>query len=1231
MFRKFLSFLLTVLLIAGLSGVAAVQGAPGSLATYSFSSPGWATFGIVLPQGKAFDGLIIGSLATQADVKNRWPDGSIRYAILTAHIENTGSYEIFGSAKAGGSLTPAIPDAVLTLNIESYGIGSPIQEYVSSLPKSVSEDLWLDGQLVKEWRVRDIPKHDGVEHSFLSNIWDVRVYSDGTGTVDATVENVRDCEEADGVVYSVDITVDGNNVFHHDRSKPGPNLIYSTDNWTEYTIAASGLKKGNYIRLTSGPAAGKIGVVGGDPFNDKFTLYPMFPDPWEQDGETWELVLYHQYGARWRRVLPLNDFQQAEVQTDFAPFIEAKAIPAYLPDIRTSLTARGRGVWEGTDILGFSIMMPSVGAGGHWAERGLYPEWAANYIAHGTQDLKTLTLDLGELSGSYALHYTKDDPASIVTLDENPFYMPFEYAFPGDKPKNNMRGAGVRFKNSHGQSMAYIPYLVSGDRYFSDEMMFHADFAVMSTYAYTYDTDFPRNGTDGLLWNNEMRGVAWALRDVADAAYYLPDDSPYKVYFANIMNKNLETFDEYMLNLNSPLGFVGFGNYFDQGGSFGAPWQYAYLAWSLDRAIEQNETAAGSFMRNRLLNTLLEPITGAPGFPPEYTAGYWIRYGDVSDTRNIQYYGTWKQVFDANYRDEQGAAQPPAWWAYGYAPEMRLAMIIAKKAGLPGAKEAYDYVMTMDDGVPGLLMRVLLTERSAYAIADFEITEPPEPPDGPGRAIIRNNTVYTAWGTPIRGITNSWIGSNDFDIYGTKTRELAGHIRENGLNAMHLYVGDWDPDINARRAGFDAQKIDFVIDEAARNGIYVVMCTGVNIDEPEDVEYVKQFWDFYSKRYKDKENVIFEMSNEHGWPDDGARIVADIYSIMRANAPDTMVLFFSFAVSVPPEALMPRIEETERLVDIPWTNEAVAFHAYEAIDAVYSGTWLHHVIDEFTGKGYPMINTEVPCRYSLTQYPDVGIYRVLEERGIGWTGFVNENLISYPAHWRGQFEAEGMVWPPDYGSWPVMDARYPFGVQSAAANVSQTTAAIVTDQGRSVLSMANGDSVTYSRLNFGTREPLSFRISVKSTSDGIITAKAGGTDLGSCNVTADDGYITFSGYIFSAVSGLPDVTFAFTGSGTAYLRDWQFVLPRQVSYTDPLKITEAANYPFREGGIVRRPSTDAGSAAKLQVGGITNGSALLFDFILFHDNEVVPFNIRAMPVAGGTVEVWAGDFDTYSC
>src|SRR5262249_41614363 len=72
-------------------------------------TPGWATFGQAVPQGLAFNGLQVGNLPTQTDVKNRWPDGSIKYALVTAKIPSAGNYSIKPGAPATGVFAPIVP------------------------------------------------------------------------------------------------------------------------------------------------------------------------------------------------------------------------------------------------------------------------------------------------------------------------------------------------------------------------------------------------------------------------------------------------------------------------------------------------------------------------------------------------------------------------------------------------------------------------------------------------------------------------------------------------------------------------------------------------------------------------------------------------------------------------------------------------------------------------------------------------------------------------------------------------------------------------------------------------------------------------------------------------------------------------------------------------------------------------------------------------------------------
>src|SRR3954468_13095373 len=87
-----------------------------SIATIGLT-PGWATFGQAVPQGAAPSGLQVGSLLTQTDVKTRWSDGSIRFAVVTVNALTAGNYAITAAPIASGAFTPALPTASVALTI----------------------------------------------------------------------------------------------------------------------------------------------------------------------------------------------------------------------------------------------------------------------------------------------------------------------------------------------------------------------------------------------------------------------------------------------------------------------------------------------------------------------------------------------------------------------------------------------------------------------------------------------------------------------------------------------------------------------------------------------------------------------------------------------------------------------------------------------------------------------------------------------------------------------------------------------------------------------------------------------------------------------------------------------------------------------------------------------------------------------------------------------------------
>lgn len=97
----------------------------------------------MLPPGKALSGLQVGDLSTQTDVKNRWDDGSIRFAVVMALIPQPGAFPLREQGSARGALACELPPATVRL-----ALGADV--YRAALPSKPNDDLWLTGPLVVE-------------------------------------------------------------------------------------------------------------------------------------------------------------------------------------------------------------------------------------------------------------------------------------------------------------------------------------------------------------------------------------------------------------------------------------------------------------------------------------------------------------------------------------------------------------------------------------------------------------------------------------------------------------------------------------------------------------------------------------------------------------------------------------------------------------------------------------------------------------------------------------------------------------------------------------------------------------------------------------------------------------------------------------------------------------------------------------------------------------------------
>src|SRR4051812_49430388 len=627
---------------------------------------GWITFGQAIPQGLApvGRGLKIGALETQTDVKTTWPDGSIRFAVLTANVPAAGSYAVVAALPAdGATLAPSLPAASATFTMDGV-------VYTATLPSALSADRWLSGHLAYEGRsiVAPVSSADGSPHAFLRVIFDTRVYADGNGRVDVTVENVLDQIGASTVTYDVAMTTNG------------------------------------------APAFSKAGVE-------------------------------HYYLTRWRKVFEIGTGPRASITPDMTPFNVSRALPPYLPLVGTQVDLIPA---DGSyDILRSGTLDPNMPAHGGNPDLAPFPDWAARYLVHKDPVQRAFVLANGDLAGSWPVHVREPEsgthsgvgPERFISLNQRPTVWydvrsQSEWApSPSDPDYANyfIKGTPLPIReygstdpgpgqsplipdNAHQPSLAYIPYLLTGDRYYAEEMAFWANYGMIRTLP----SDGVR-GADGILANNEVRGYGWTLRNLADAAAYYPGDAV-RQYLSQKVQANLAFLDAYANSQDptvNPQRILWIGYRPEPG--FISLWEQSYLAYAIDRANKQGFTG-GLAHRDAIAMLQLRLFTSPSDFPREAPAGttwsapYLIGVGTVPDPtlwEGFSYYTTMTELFAAtsNVATAEVCFDPTAGvqvqvpgclqrdFAGFYGPEARLNLMALIESGITAAKEPYDYLL----------------------------------------------------------------------------------------------------------------------------------------------------------------------------------------------------------------------------------------------------------------------------------------------------------------------------------------------------------------------------------------------------------------------------------------------------------------------------------------------------------------------------------------------------------
>jgi len=586
----------------------------------------------------------------QAEVRNRWSDGSLKFAVLsgissfTSGQPSTVQLSTTSSGPSGGS----VPEPTsLDVSVAFSGGVSGTCTLQSLL--GVAKESW--GSKATGGRVRSIPGAVMSEfHYYVPTsdphvaVWfHVRRYANGATEVETIVENgwlnVASPGQKD---YSVTVRVGGAAVYgpatlphlHHTR--------WSRVDWIGVDPRITPRHDGAYLKASK--------------------LVPNYGD----------------FG------LPSDATLDALVQSA-TPFAQA-AWPG-------AMGAAGGG---GCLLNNWDALYVTSG------DARAYRAVIANSQAAGRYGIHYRDETTGR-PPAYASYMTMGYGASPGISDCGSTLSQFP-ANGGTTPPN--------YAKSHARPFGYLPYLLTGRHSFREQVEFQAQVSNFSTnYTATFEGQRVPMATSGAFTS---RGLAWAIRSFAAAIVCVPDTDPLAAQYRTQLGKTLGYYGANYTNQNNLFQIKDYGQGYEPGtyttytnfmqDSFTMACAWAYQAAT--DAIGSDRARAEAFVLWRA-NHVVSRFGTQSGYCYRDAANYTCRYAgtDLSSQDNAGFntglYRDWASVYSStigtntcdsgtNLRGSSGSeptilsTDPYSYWALAHT-----ALAFAVDLGVPGASAAW--------------------------------------------------------------------------------------------------------------------------------------------------------------------------------------------------------------------------------------------------------------------------------------------------------------------------------------------------------------------------------------------------------------------------------------------------------------------------------------------------------------------------------------------------------------
>jgi len=470
----------------------------------------------------------------QTDVKATHADGSVRHMVVSGVLPTLAAGQIEkielvkSSAQEKSALT--VQDLVASGLTSEVVVKQDGLQYTASLkdavvsPKAVN---WLSGPVANEWIITaPLKTANGVVHPRVGVSFAVRWYPtlDKQARVDVIFENTMTFKASHNMVYDVNVDVGGRSIF----SRPAMSHLHHTR--------------------------------------------------WHQSG--------------WWNGASAPDIH---VRPNTAYLIASKAVSNYNQASKpgeATLAYMGKQITpDNTGPMKIGPLAAAMGGTGGRPDIGPLPMWSVSYLLSLDMRARNAMMSVADGSGTWSIHMRDEKTGYPLRVDNDAYkntstHMNLANKGPLPVPRcvNNDKvlcGSKYTHDTAHQPSMAYLPYLLTGDYYYLEELQFWAA-------SNPLETDPSNSGYgQGLVRWQQIRGQAWSLRTLGHAAYITPDAHPLKGYFVKQLDNNLNFYHAtYVAGNPNQLGvYDGSGT-----GSFkvvaSAPWQDDFLTWSFGYLAE---------------------------------------------------------------------------------------------------------------------------------------------------------------------------------------------------------------------------------------------------------------------------------------------------------------------------------------------------------------------------------------------------------------------------------------------------------------------------------------------------------------------------------------------------------------------------------------------------------------------------------------------------------------------